>query len=62
MLDKFNKPALWVALLGALKLILDSFGISLISDTQVNDIANGIAALVTVAGVIIDHGMQKPTE
>lgn len=48
-------PAFYVALLGAAKLVTDAFGLQLISDDQVNSIANGLAALVTVVGVAIGY-------
>lgn len=53
-----NWTTLLIALLGALKLILQPFGIE-ISDEHINAIVNGAAAVVTVGGVIYHH-MKKP--
>ena len=53
--SRLTKPAFYVAILGATKLITDAFGMQIISDDQVNSIANGLAALVTVVGVAIGY-------
>ncbi|WP_276662319.1 hypothetical protein [Syntrophomonas wolfei] len=53
--SRLCKPAFYVALLGAAKLVTDAFGLQLVSDDQVNSIANGLAALVTVVGVAIGY-------
>ncbi|MEN6391072.1 MAG: hypothetical protein ABFD04_11705 [Syntrophomonas sp.] len=53
--NRLCRPAFYVALLGAAKLVTDAFGLQLISDDQVNSIANGLAALATVAGVAIGY-------
>lgn len=52
-----NWITLLPALIGAIKLILQPFGIDLshVTDTQVNDVVNGIAALVTIIGICIPH-------
>lgn len=57
-MQQVNWITLIVALLGALKLILQPFGIE-ITDEHINAIANGAAAVVTVGGVIYHH-MKKP--
>ncbi|MBX5436220.1 MAG: hypothetical protein IRZ33_03285 [Alicyclobacillaceae bacterium] len=54
-----NVFSITVALLGALKLILQAFGYNLMTDQEVNDIANGVAAVVTVIGVVMTH-LKKP--
>jgi uncharacterized membrane protein len=51
---QINWMTLIPALLGALKLILQPFGI-VIEDEQINEITNGAAALLTVIGVIMSH-------
>jgi uncharacterized membrane protein len=57
----------WISLIpavaGAIKLILQPFGIDIshITDTQVNNIANGAAALATVIGIFMSH-RKKPTQ
>lgn len=50
-----NVLTITIGLLGAAKLVLDAFGVHIISDAQVNDIANGVASLVTVVGVYMSH-------
>lgn len=53
--SRLCKPAFYVAILGAAKLITDAFGLQIINDDQVNSIANGLAALATVVGVAIGY-------
>lgn len=48
---RLKSPAFYIAVLGAGKLIAEAFGQSIITDAQVNDAANGLATLATVAGV-----------
>jgi uncharacterized membrane protein len=55
MLQNKNVYTLTIALLGAMKLVLQSFGISIIDDQQIDAIANGVAAIVTIAGVVMTH-------
>jgi phi LC3 family holin len=52
-----NWITLLPALIGAIKLILQPFGIDLshVTDEQVNDVVNGIAALVTIIGIFMPH-------
>jgi hypothetical protein len=54
-----NIASLAVTLLGALKVCLDACGVHIISDQQVNDIANGAAAVFTIAGVLLSHNKPK---
>jgi peptidoglycan hydrolase-like protein with peptidoglycan-binding domain len=54
-----NIASLAVTLLGALKVCLDACGLHVISDQQVNDIANGAAAVFTIAGVLLTHNKPK---
>jgi len=54
MNQKLQSPLLWTAILGALKLLLDVAGIQ-IPDARVNEIANGIAAVLAVVGMWMDH-------
>jgi uncharacterized membrane protein len=57
---QINYVSLVVALLGALKLILEPYGIT-IEDEQINAISNGLAAIVTIIGVVLSHRKpQKP--
>lgn len=53
-MKQINWVTLVPALLGALKLILEPFGIQ-ISDANINEIANGAAALATLIGVVMSH-------
>lgn len=55
MFEKMKKPMFWAAIIGAIKLITDAMGVQLISNEQVNQISDGVAALLTVAGVVISH-------
>ncbi len=53
--SRLSRPAFYVAILGATKLVIDAFGLQLFSDDQVNSIANGLAALATVVGVAMGY-------
>ncbi|WNR42115.1 hypothetical protein [Paenibacillus roseipurpureus] len=55
---KTNYYTLALGLLGAAKLILDAFGVTLLTDETVNAVANGVAAILSVVGVYTNH--QKP--
>lgn len=59
LFSRLNKPAFYIALLGAAKLVTDAFGCQFITDEQVNNIANGLAALVTVAGVAMGYEYER---
>jgi len=52
---RLTNPAFYLAILGAAKLVTDAFGLQIISDEQINSIANGLAAIVTVIGVAIGY-------
>jgi uncharacterized membrane protein len=65
MNERIKSPAFWAGILGALKLATDAFGVNLLSDDQVNAIANGIATLALVVGVgagYLPKIGDKPTE
>lgn len=51
---QINWVTLIPALVGAIKLILQPFGIDLtfVTDEKVNDIANGVAALAAIIGIL----------
>lgn len=55
VIERLRKPALVVAVLGAVKLVTDAFGMPIMDDTQINAIANGVAALATVLGILINR-------
>lgn len=52
---RLKSPAFWCAIVGAGKLVTDSFGIILITDAQVNNIANGLSAIATIVGTIVGY-------
>jgi uncharacterized membrane protein len=60
MLEKLRTPALVVAILGAVKLVTDAFGLFILDDVNINAIANGVSAVVTVIGICINR--SKPVE
>lgn len=55
MMQNRQLVTLIIGLLAAVKIILQAFGIDIISDTQMNQIADGIAALATVIAVFMKH-------
>ena len=55
ILEKFRKPTLVVAILGAIKLVLDVAGIPVLTDENINAIANGVAAVATIVGILINR-------
>ena len=59
--QKLTSPLFWAAIIGAVKIVLDTVGIQIIDNTKVDALANGIAAAVAIAGVFVDHGVSvKP--
>jgi uncharacterized membrane protein len=62
MNNNINVVSLTIAILGALKIVLEAFGVDLIDDQQINMIANGVAAVVTIVGVAISHKKQPVKE
>lgn len=59
MIQKLENPAFYLAIIGGAKLVSQAFGYQFISDQQTNDVANGLAALVTVAYAIIQNFNMK---
>ena len=55
MIEKLRKPTLFVAVLGAVKLVTDALGFQLLTNESINDISNGMAALATVVGILINR-------
>lgn len=49
-----------VGLLGAVKIITSALGWNFITNQEVNDIANGVAALLTLITVVMSH--EKPAK
>jgi len=58
MLEKFRKPALAIAILGAVKLVTDAFGVQILTNDSINEIANGVSAVATVIGILINRNAQ----
>ncbi|MDA8223469.1 MAG: hypothetical protein M0Z35_17605 [Desulfitobacterium hafniense] len=58
MLERLRTPALVIAIGGAIKLVTDAFGLQLLTDESINDIANGVSALATVIGILINRTAQ----
>jgi uncharacterized membrane protein len=55
MNNGINWVTLVVALLGAAKLILQAFGVDVITDDIIDGTSNFVAAVVTFVGVIMSH-------
>ncbi|SDO16192.1 hypothetical protein SAMN04487897_10957 [Paenibacillus sp. yr247] len=55
---QINYLSLSIGLLGAAKLILNAFGLDIISDNEINAIGNGVATIATIVGVYMNH--KKP--
>ena len=55
MIEKLRKPALVIAILGAVKLVTDAFGVQVLTDENINAIANGVSAVATVIGILINR-------
>jgi len=58
MLEKFRKPALVIAILGAVKLVTDAFGVQILTNESINEIANGVSAVVAIIGILINRNAQ----
>lgn len=56
-----NYLTLTVAILGAAKLVLNAFGVDIISDNDINNIANGVAAVISIVGVYMNHHQTPPS-
>jgi uncharacterized membrane protein len=54
MNQQINYVSLFAAVLGAMKIILQSVGIE-IPDEHINSIVNGAAAIVTIIGIFMSH-------
>lgn len=52
---KLNYYTLTLGLLGAAKLILNAYGVELLQDADMNAIANGVAAILSVVGIYTNH-------
>ncbi|HWQ76699.1 MAG TPA: hypothetical protein VN441_15440 [Syntrophomonas sp.] len=52
-------PAFYLALLGACKLVLNAFDIAIITDEQINAVANGLATLFVMVGIAIGYDVGE---
>ena len=55
-----NWVSLVVAMMGAAKLVLQAFGIDVITDDVIDQSANAVAAIVTLVGVVMSHRKPQP--
>ena len=55
MLEKLRTPVIVAGLLGAVKLATNAFGLDIISDDQINTIANGVSAVAAVIATLINR-------
>lgn len=55
-----NYYTMTLSILGVLKLVLDAFGMKLITNQNTNEIANAVATLLTFFGVIMTHIKSHP--
>jgi uncharacterized membrane protein len=55
-----QKVAFWAGILGAAKLVAQMAGLE-VPNEMVNDIANGLASVFTVVGIVMDHGANNNT-
>jgi GH25 family lysozyme M1 (1,4-beta-N-acetylmuramidase) len=58
VLAKIKSPSFVLGVAGAVKLVTSTLGYHL-PDTTVNALANGVAGVVTIIAVYMDHGMTK---
>lgn len=59
MSKSINWVTLVVALLGAAKIVLQAFGVDLITDDMIDLTSNIVAGIVTLVGVIMSHTKPK---
>ncbi len=59
MLGNRNITTLIIGLLSAVKLILQAFGVDIINSTEINQIADGVAALCTIVAVFMKHEKHR---
>jgi len=59
MLERLRKPTIVMGLLGAVKLATEAFGVSVISDEQINAIANGVSAIAAIIATLLNRDAVK---
>lgn len=50
-MPRLCNPLFWVSILSGIKLVFNAFGVTIIADDQINNIANGFAAIFTAIGI-----------
>lgn len=58
-MNKINWVTLIVALLGAAKIVLEAFGLDIITDDVINQSSNAVAAIVAIIGVLMSHRKKE---
>lgn len=56
---KFTSPLFWVSIISALKVVLDTIGIQVVNNQQVDTLANGVAVVFVIIGIFVDHGFRQ---
>jgi len=57
--EQGNIPLLVAGIIGSIKLLADTLGYQIITDDQVNAIANGVSAVVTILAVLLNNRQAK---
>lgn len=59
---QINMVTIIIAILGAIKIVLQAFNLNIITDENINAIANGVSAVATIAGVFMSHRKVKEVQ
>jgi len=59
VLERLRKPTIVMGLLGAVKLAAGAFGYDIISDEQINAIANGVSAIAAIIATLMNRDAVK---
>jgi uncharacterized protein YebE (UPF0316 family) len=59
-MENRNYYTITLSLLGVLKLVLNAFGMDLVTDKNANEIANAVATILSIVGVIMAHVKSHP--
>jgi len=57
--EQGNIPLLVAGIVGSIKLLADTLGYQIITDEQVNAIANGVSAVVAIIAVFLNNRREK---
>lgn len=60
-MDRINSPAFWVGVAGLIKFLLNAFNVS-IPDELINDVVNGVAALLVAYGIWDTHQKKEASD